>query len=190
MLSQLTELLDGRYGEIVEMWFDGGWDKRPSKWNIPALYDLVHRLQSDCATAVNVTRGYPWTKASLQRFRPDKYKKGMPIRYFPSDFRLWDPHFPQNDDPKLYKHKGELYYLPFEATIRIRNMNYWFWDTKYREDPLVSARFIADKYAQLTAQNNVLVVNVAPDIRGKQDEDDVNRLLEAADLLGIRKELI
>lgn len=187
MCRQLTELLDGKYGEIVELWFDGGWDKRPSKWNVAGLYDLVHSLQPDCATAVNVTIGYPWTKTWANRFRPEKYKKGMPIRYFPSDFRLWDPHFPSENDPKLYKHKGELYYLPFEATICIRNMNNWFWDPKYSSDPLVSAKFIADKYNQLTSQNNVLVVNVAPDINGKQDTDDVKRLLEAADILGIRK---
>lgn len=189
MCAQLTELLDGRYGEIVEMWFDGGWDKRPSKWNVPRLYDLVHRLQPNCAAAVNVTIGYPWTKKWVNRFRPDKYKQGMPIRYFPSDFRLWDPHFPKKDDPKLYKHKGELYYLPFEATICIRNMNNWFWDPKYKDDPLVSAEFIAQKYRELTQQGNVLVVNVAPDIHGKQDENDIKRLHEAAALLGIKRSL-
>lgn len=187
--SQLKELLDGRYGKIVELWFDGGWDKRPSAWNIPVIYDLVHSLQPDCATAVNVTIGYPWSKKSMKRFRPEKYKQGMPIRYFPSDFRLWDPYFPQKDDPKLYKRNGKLYYLPFEATICIRNMTNWFWDTKYREDALVSAEFIAEKYSQLTSQGNVLVVNVAPDVNGRQDADDIARLKETAALLGIRRQI-
>ena len=48
--------------------------------------------------------------------------RGMTMRYFPSDFRLWDPHFTGKNDPKIYSHDGKDYYLPFEATICIRNM--------------------------------------------------------------------
>ena len=32
MLNQLKELMDGRYGEIVELWLDGSWDKARSQW--------------------------------------------------------------------------------------------------------------------------------------------------------------
>ena len=28
MEKHLTELLDGRYGEVVELWFDGAWINR------------------------------------------------------------------------------------------------------------------------------------------------------------------
>lgn len=190
MCAHLTELLDGRYGEICEVWFDGGWDKKTSKWNIPRLYDLVHTLQPNCVCATNVTIAYPWVKKSLKRFKPEKYKEGMPIRYFPSDFRLWDPNFTREDDPKLYKHNGELYYLPFEATICIRNMVNWFWDPKYTQEKLVSVDFIVDKYRQLVSQDNVLVVNVAPNIYGKQEQTDIDQLLKAADVLGIRRKEI
>lgn len=187
MCAQLTELLDGRYGEIAELWLDGGWDKRPRKWNVPKIYDLVHTLQPDCATAVNVTIGYPWTKITLKRFFPENYKEGMPIRYFPSDFRLLDPHFTAKNDPKLYTYKGKRYYLPFEATICIRNMTNWFWDPGYTSDKLVSKDFIAEKYRLLTSQGNTLVVNVAPNIHGGQEQADIDRLLEVADELGIRR---
>lgn len=187
MCSQLTDLLGGKYGEIVEMWFDGGWDKKADKWNIPKLYDLVHRLQPNCVCAVNVTIGYTWCKKSLRKFLPEKYKEGMPIRYFPSDFRLWDPNFTREDDPKLYKHDGKLYYMPFEATICLRNMRNWFWDTKYTKDRLVSTDFVVDKYNLLVGSQNTLVVNVAPNIYGKQEQEDVDRLMEIADKLGIRR---
>lgn len=187
MCNQLTELLGGKYGDVCELWLDGGWDKRPSKWNVPRLYDLVHRLQPQCAMAVNLTIGYPFTKKAMNKFHPQKYKEGMPIRYFPSDFRLWDPHFPHKNDPKLYSHKGNLYYLPFEATICIRNMSNWFWDPRYTSDPLVSAQFIAEKYTELTSENNVLVVNVAPNTDGVQEQSDIDRLLEAAELLKIKR---
>lgn len=189
MCSHLRELLDGRYGEICEVWFDGGWDKRASKWNIPKLYDLVHTLQPNCVCGTNVTICYPWVKKHMEKFHPQKYTEGMPIRYFPSDFRLWDPNFTREDDPKLYKHKGNLYYMPFEATICIRNMDNWFWDPKYTQDKLVSVDFIVEKYQQLVGQNNVLVVNVAPNTHGKQEESDIEHLLKVAEILGIRKEL-
>lgn len=189
MCRQLTELLDGRYGDVCEVWFDGGWDKRAKQWNIPRLYNLVHTLQPDAVCATNVTISYPWAKLSLPQFHPQRYKEGMPIRYFPSDFRLWDPNFTRPDDPKLYKRDGKLYYMPFEATICIRNMTNWFWDPKYTQDKLVSVDFIVDKYRLLTEHDNVLVVNVAPDIHGHQEPEDIEQLLKVADVLGIRREL-
>ena len=75
MCGQLTELLGGKYGEVCEVWFDGGWDKTPDRWNIPKLYDLVHRLQPNSVSAVNVTIGYKWSKKSLRKFLPSKYKE-------------------------------------------------------------------------------------------------------------------
>lgn len=187
MCNQLTELLDGRYGEVVEVWFDGGWDKKAVRWNIPKIYDLVHRLQPNCVCAVNNTIGYEWAKRPWRRFLPSRYKQGMPIKYFPSDFRLWDPFFTREDDPKLYSYDDKMYYMPFEATICIRNMRNWFWDTKYTSDKLVSKEFIIDKYRLLTSQQNLLVVNVAPNTDGKQEQTDIDRLLEVADELGIRR---
>lgn len=187
MCRHLTELMGGGYGEIVELWLDGAWAKYPSRWDIPRLYDLAHRLQPDCAVSVNLTIGKCLRKLTPDKFRPERYREGMNIRYFPSDFRLWDPYFTRSDDPKLYSHDGKSYYLPFEATICIRNMRNWFWDPGYHDDRLVGAEFIAQKYRELTAQDNVLVVNVAPDICGRQDDDDIKCLLDAADLLGIRR---
>jgi alpha-L-fucosidase len=191
MLNQLNELLDGNYGEIVELWLDGGWDKKNSRWGIDRIYDLVKRLQPDCAMSVNHTIGKFDSKGGApKKYRPENYKENMPIKYFPSDFRLLDPSFPPQNDPKIYEHAGKHYYLPFEATICIRNMTNWFWDTKYTNDLLMSTDFIVEKYKQLIGKSNTLVVNVAPNIYGKQEESDVKRLYEVADQLGIRREVL
>ncbi|WP_275532617.1 alpha-L-fucosidase [Gemmiger sp. An194] len=48
MQAQLTELMDGRYDPIAELWLDGGWDKARSQWRLEELYDLVKRLQPEC----------------------------------------------------------------------------------------------------------------------------------------------
>lgn len=109
------------------------------------------------------------------------------MKYFPCDFRFLDPYFPPKNDPKMYKYKNELYYLPFEATISIRGMKNWFWDTKYLKDELLDVSFIIGKYKYLTEQKNVLVVNLAPNIYGKQEQTDMDRLMEASKELGIGK---
>lgn len=189
MCNQLTELLDGRYGDICEMWFDGAWDKAEECWQIPVLYDLVHRLQPKCSVSTNLTIGETGGEKWQNKYKPKRYKAGMPIRYFPSDFRLWDPHFTKkgNRDPKIYTFENNAYYLPFEATICIRNMRNWFWDPKYTQDRLLSTGFIVRKYKHLTRQNNVLIVNVAPNIYGRQEPSDIARLMEVADKLGIAR---
>ena len=132
MCAHLTELLGDKYGEICELWLDGAWDKHPWQWDVARLYDLAHRLQPDIAFAVNNTIGKAGLfKLTSRRYLPHRYREGMPIRYFPTDFRLWDPFFPPEADPKLYSHGGKSYYLPFEATICMRPPNNWFWDPKY-----------------------------------------------------------
>lgn len=188
MCAHLNELLGGRYGEICELWLDGAWDKYPKQWDIPRLYELTHSLQENCAMAVNLTIGKSLFKLTGARFRPHRYKQGMPIRYFPSDFRLWDPFFTRADDPKLYSRDSKLYYLPFEATICIRNMRNWFWDPHYTRDRLVGAEFIAEKYRLLTQSGNTLVVNVAPNTAGRQEQEDIDCLMKAAEILGIRRD--
>lgn len=190
MCNHLKTLLGGKYGEICELWLDGGWDKTEDRWNVPRLYDLVHTMQPNCAMAVNVTIGDKGSTESKPKYAPEKYKENMPIRYFPSDFRLWDPHFTGKNDPKIYMHDGKRYYLPFEATICIRNMTNWFWDPKYTRDKLVSVNFLVKKYKLLTEQNNLLVVNIAPNTDGKQEPEDIKRLLEASKILGIKRDII
>ena len=53
-------------------------------------------------------------------------QEGDSIIYFLSDFRLWDPFLPVKDDPKIYKHSGKEYYLPFESTQTISVIGSWF----------------------------------------------------------------
>lgn len=46
---------------------------------------------------------------------------------------------------------------------------------------------MVDKYNLLVGSQNTLVVNVAPNIYGKQEQEDVDRLMEIGDKLGISR---
>lgn len=190
MLKQLGELLDGRYGEIVELWFDGPWKKLCEQWRYDLIYDQVKRLQPLCQIGINHTIGEPGLGDPQERYLPKNYQSFDPIRNFPSDFRLWDPHICRKDDPKLYTYKGENYYMPFEQTICSREGFSWFYSNEYEGKPLIDKNYIADCYRQISAQENLMVVNLPPDIHGELSRQDVKNLIEVADILGIRRTCI
>lgn len=179
-LAQISELLDGRYGEISELWIDGAWVKPNAAWEFARLYDTVKRLQPTCQMAVNTT---------IRGCAPDKYKGGEELFYFPTDFRLQDPMFTRRGtdaDPKIYRHQGKEYFLPFEATICI-NSKGWFWNEGCSAETVMSATDIKNAYEHMTEQGNTLVLNMAPDKGGRFSSFDVDGCYAGARALGIAR---
>ncbi len=181
MKNQLTELMTN-YGEICELWFDGGWSKKDDEWGIPEIYKYVKKMQPNCLITVNHSIGKPENYSAIRE--PNEYVNGDPIRYFPIDFRIKDPNLARWDDPKYYSHNGELYYLPFEHTICISDRWNWFQKKK-----VLAARPL-DELEELfywgTANNNIMIINVPPDATGQIRTNEKNRILELADRIGIR----
>ncbi|MCW1924436.1 alpha-L-fucosidase [Luteolibacter arcticus] len=181
MLRQLAELL-GNYGPVCELWLDGGWDKANTRWANSEIYDLAKRLQPGCLVSTNWTVGTA-TDADSHGIVPANQQEGFLIRYFPNDFRLADPYLAKFPDPKLFKHQGQDYYLPFEATITLSSANYWFYDT--RDTTTKPLATLADYYYSATAQNNILILNAPPDRSGVIREVDRQGLFQLRDRLGL-----
>lgn len=179
MKKQLTELLTEN-GPICELWLDGGWTKSRELWDIPALYAHVKKLQPACAVSTNWTIGLP-DNLDAHPVLPKDMKEGFPFRYFPSDFRLGDPHLPVNPDPKVYTHEGERYYLPFESTVCLNRG--WFYNTT--DDQLKGVEELAAMYKAATSQDNILILNSPPTRDGVMMERNVKRLRELGEHLGI-----
>ena len=142
-----------------------------------------------CQIGINHTIGRAGLGDPEERYRPCNYQKGDPIRNFPSDFRLWDPYPCREDDPKLYMHDGELYYMPFEMTICSREGFSWFYSNIYEQKPLLDVKETVEKMKCVFRANNVVVINMPPDIHGKLVEEDVKHLMDIGRELGILRKV-
>ncbi len=174
MLAHLKELMTS-YGDICELWLDGGWVKENYRWPSFKIYELVKKYQPQCQIAINWTIGHP-KNFDRHLILPQKQKEGYPFRYFPSDFRLGDPELPLADDPKLFTHQGETYYLPWESTLCLSGQNKWFWNSK--DNTQKSVEELMDVYKRATANDNILIINCPPGPQGVMKEGDVSRLME------------
>ena len=185
MSGQLTELCSN-YGPICELWFDGGWDKEVSDWQLPKIYKLVKRLQPDCAIGVNHT--IVGKENSRKFILPDSMivDNSYFMQYFPSDFRLWDPKVAHKKDMKQYLYKGQSYYLPFEHTVCLSKS--WNWFQKPELKPVRDLDELQELFYWCTDNGNTLVVNVAPDQDGRIREYEANTVIALKNRIGISKD--
>lgn len=172
MKNQLKELMTN-YGPVHELWFDGAWDRKTEDWHLQEIYDFVKSMQPECQISTNWTIGK----------HPVDMQEGDSIIYFPSDFRLWDPYLPAKNDPKIYRHNGKLYYLPFESTQTISVLGSWF---NHPEDSTVrEVEELEEIFYVATSNDNCLLLNVPPDTNGEQNPKAIKNIMELARLLGI-----
>lgn len=193
MDAQLTELLTN-YGDVCEIWFDGGWDKPAGDWDIPHIYNLVKSLQPDCAVGVNnsamLASDNSDTEGSNVNYGsagPDEMTGDVAVkfRYFPMDFRLKDPYIANWRDNKIYEMGGKTYYLPFEHTICLSKQWNWFQKENVMETRDIDE--LEELFYRAMANNNTLVINVPPDKRGLMRTNEINTLMELRDRIGINK---
>ncbi|WP_018629035.1 alpha-L-fucosidase [Niabella aurantiaca] len=175
MLRQLNELMDitRPYTRIVEFWFDGGWMKANNRWPIAQLYQVIKQREPQCQVGINWSIGAPGDP-DKHAVLPEDQKTGYPIRYFPGDFRLGDPHLPAANDPKLFAHNGQLYYMPWESTVCISKR--WFYNTKDTSFKPVDE--LEKLYHTATRNSNILILNCPPNRKGKIRQRDIDILTE------------
>jgi len=177
MINQLNELMDitEKYVRIVEFWFDGAWEKPSYRWSFAEMYKTVKLREPQCQIGINWSIGEP-DKPDVwgTRIHPSEQKEGDPIRYFPSDFRLFDPHLPSNPDPKLFTHAGKTYYMPWQTTVCMSQK--WFYNTE--DHTYKSIDELIDLYKISTAQDNILILNCPPNREGRMRNRDVDLLVE------------
>lgn len=187
MVRQVTELLT-RYGDMVEIWFDGGWDKdnpsrdwenRPEwqsdpawranlgkRWRWRELYAHIHALQPDCLVIQNSSSDLPGQ-----------------IKYGPVDVRtaehfdfVWREEIKVPRRDPVFEIEGKSVYLPIEYCTTLNQD--WF-DNGSAGQPHPSAATIADWYQRAVADGGNLLLNVGPNRLGLISEVHRSYLVEA-----------
>ena len=190
MEGQLKELLTD-YGDVCEIWFDGGWDKPATAWQIPRLYKTIKKLQPNCAVGIN--------NCAMLTDKPDQggfemmaspedmvnsREKDVYFRYFPMDFRLADPKIANRDDRKIYTVEGKDYYQPFEHTICLSKK--WTWFQKDEPMEVRDLDELQELFYWCTDNDNALVINVPPDKRGLIRDNERNAVVDLGNALGLK----
>jgi alpha-L-fucosidase len=189
MRAQISELLTD-YGPIVELWFDGGWDKdhptrkwpfdpawrksvdpailAGSRWQWKELYNHIHQLQPDCLVVNNSSSDRPGA-----------------VRHLPLDIRTAE-HFDfvygdkvcaANTEPFTLDETGRSHWLPLEYCTSVNPDWFWVKDRSYSHP---SAATIADWRRRAREAGGNLLLNVGPTDKGVLPDYHRPFLLEAA----------
>ena len=182
MIKQLKELITiaQKHTNIVEFWFDGGWEKQNYRWPVMDIYQTIKSKEPECQIGINWSIGSP-ENVDAHPVLPENQKVGYPIRYFPSDFRLGDPYLPTDNDPKIFTHDGKDYYMPWESTVCISER--WFYNTNDKKFKSIDE--LERLYKQCTKNDNILILNCPPDREGRIRAEDIRILKELRTRLGI-----
>jgi alpha-L-fucosidase len=184
MKNQLTELLTN-YGPILELWFDGGWDKdHPTRdwpyekawdddplvgpitgqrWRWREVYEHIHALQPECLVIQNSSSDRPGT-----------------VKYPPVDVRTSE-HFDFIWQGRICEVDNAASYLPLEYCTTLTPD--WFWAEQRTAWAHPSAGTIADWYRRARANRANLLLNVGPDKDGIIPDYHRSFLREAARMI-------
>jgi alpha-L-fucosidase len=160
--QQLTELLSN-YGPIYEMWFDG------NKANVATWPDVIKTVRTLQPNAV--------------------IKQGPRVEPIQEDLR-WVGNeqakalltnwcvFPPPDVAPATATGGRAIWFPVECDTMMNG--HWFWD----ENPPKDLPTLLNIYNTSVGRGSILMLNVAPDKRGRFSDECIKRMHEFHDALG------
>ncbi len=177
MKRQLAELLIN-YGDVLEIWFDGGWKKGgvhyqdPERWRWREIYEHIKTIQPDCLVADNGASG-----------------RSGEIIMWPCDFRIGERKTPREDDNKIWYCGGIGDWLPYETCNTLsaggtgKGMfagGKWFWhaDDLTVRDP----QWVVDNLNVCTERGGNFIINAGPTDQGRLRDCDVACLNEVGAL--------
>ncbi|CAN6466437.1 unnamed protein product [Victoria cruziana] len=166
-VGQLQELLDGHYGRISEVWFDGakGNNAKNMTYYFDDWFSMVKQMQgfinifSDAGPDIRWVGGETGT-AGITSWSPINR----------TSLRIGDGSIIG------YLNTGDQNgrdWIPPECDVSIRNG--WFWHRKETPKPLDE---LLDLYYTSVGRNCVLLLNVPPNSSGLISKADIDRLME------------
>ena len=178
--DQVQELLTG-YGEVIELWFDGAWDKdhptrdwphdpawapTGARWQWNDLYQHIHHIQPRCLVIQNSSSDRP----GVPNYPPVDVRTAEQFDFVWQE-RLCAPRL----DPIFPSESGPVF-LPLEYCTTLTPG--WFWQAGACYSH-VSAETIAGWRQRAAQQSANLLLNIGPDTSGRIPEYHRSFLLEA-----------
>jgi len=168
-VNQMSELLDGEYGEIAIVWFDGcGTEGHRYDW--ARIASETRRMQPDICIFNLGDPDFRWVgteggTAPSPCWNVAEWvetKDGMPRARHHADT--------ETDLPIL----GERW-LPAECDCMMRSHT-WFYD--HKDTPIKSVEQLIGLYYYSVGRGCNMLLNIGPDVRGLFPEEEEQRLLE------------
>ncbi|HVT28380.1 MAG TPA: alpha-L-fucosidase [Lacipirellulaceae bacterium] len=164
MNAQLAELLNGRYGQIRGIWFDGWWDQQLTRtpshenaepkitqidWHLRRTYDMIHRMQPACLIGNN-----------------------HHVAPFPGeDFQMFERDLPGQNKAGL-SGQAKIGKLPLETCDTINHS----WGYNSRDKEYKSVPELIRYLVRAAGQNANLLLNIGPRPDGTIDPEMSRRL--------------
>jgi alpha-L-fucosidase len=176
MVEGMVTEICSNYGELFEIWFDGGADHPDN--GAPDVLPIIQQYQPNCLFYHNKQM------AEARWGGSETGTVGYPCW---ATFPNYYSH--AGDTPeetiKLLKHGDPdgKYWMPAMADAPLRGTNgrhEWFWEPG-DENTLFSVDRLVDMYYKSVGRNSTLILGLTPDPRGLMPEGDVKRLKEFGD---------
>ena len=171
-IRTLESVLDGRYGDVFEQWFDGACGEGPTGkrqvYDWPLFDSTVVRLQPQAVIFSDVGPGCRWVGN-------ERGEAGR-TNWSTLDIGGFEPVAGSPPVEVLNSGTaGASHWAAAEADVSIRPG--WFW--RESETPrLKSIGELLRIYYESVGRNSLLLLNVPPDTRGRIDPADSLRLME------------
>lgn len=185
--TQLRELLDGRYGEIFSVWFDGARGDSAVvdsdfEYDFERYYKIVKELQPNAVTCVQgedvrwvgneagVSRESEWSVISKGDSASQDFQQNANDGKKLQSVKFDDKDVGSRELLSKYK---DLIFKPSEVDVSIRQG--WFYHSNQKPKKL---EHLLKIYYKSVGGNSSLLLNVPPDTRGLIADEDVARLKE------------
>ncbi|MBI9018997.1 MAG: alpha-L-fucosidase [Phycisphaerae bacterium] len=175
MIEAEVEEICSRYGELFEIWFDGG--AYGPKDGGPDVLGIFERCQPNCLFYHNYQRADARWGGSETGTVPYPCWARLP---FEDGYAAHSQESYANNFQLLkYGDINGQYWCPAMSDVPLRGYggHEWFWDAgdDHKVFPL---NMLMDKYYKSIGRNSTLIVGLTPDNRGLMPEVDVKRCQE------------
>ena len=175
LIEKEVEEICSRYGDLFELWFDGGSGPGPKDGG-PDTLGIVEKYQKNCLFYFNQDRGDVRWGGSETGTVPYPCWATFPAS------SMGDPQNLRNLFPllKTGAPSGD-YWMPAMSDAPLRNHN-WFWD-EGEDQKIRPLKALVNMYYNSVGRNSTLIIGLTPDTRGLIPEPDVKRCAEWGDAI-------